>query len=349
MTYVLAVDGGNTKTLALVADHRGVICGQGRSGSSDIYNTAAAALHDLSAVDFAVANIKAAVQQAVEAAHIRPTDLRASAFNLAGADWPEDYALFQSALQARRFGVHIHIQNDAFGILRAVSPENVGVVVVCGTGAATGARGYDGRTWQSSFWQQIQGSEHLSQQAIAAVLRSELGLEAPTTLTRRVLDLFGLPTVEEVLHALTARQPATDGKTRLERVTVLLLDEAETGDRVARRIVQQHGQALGDYAAVAARRVGLAQTTFSLVLAGGVFRHPTLLLADALGGRVREIAPGVQVQRPQLEPIIGVLFTAFDLAGISIGPSLRKQMLDTQPDAAFFETEAKWRKQDMTE
>lgn len=342
MAYVLAVDGGNTKTLALIADHRGVICGRGRSGSSDMYNTAAAALSGIPTVDFALANIEAAVQQAVDAAHLRLIDLNASVFNLAGADWPEDYALLQSALQARGFGEHISVQNDAFGILHAESLENRGVAVVCGTGAATGARGYNGRVWQSSFWQQTQGSEHLSQQTMAAVLRSELGLEEPTTLTQRVLDLFCLPTIEEVLHTLTARQPATDGKARLERVTVLLLDEAEAGDRVARTIVQQHGQALGDYAAVAARRVGLAHLAFPLVLAGGVFHHPTSLLADALVERVRETAPNLLVRRSQLEPIIGVLFTAFDLASISTSPSLREQVLNTQPDAAFFETAEKW-------
>ena len=69
-----------------------------------------------------------------------------------------------------------------------------------------------------------------------------------------------------------------------------------------------------------------------------VFRHPTSLLADALVERVRETAPGVQMVRPHLEPIIGVLFTAFNLAGIQMSPALRKQMLDTQPGAAFFET-----------
>jgi N-acetylglucosamine kinase-like BadF-type ATPase len=338
MQYVLAVDGGNTKTVALVANLRGVIVGRGRSGGSDIYSHAATALHGVSAVDVALANIETAVKQALQAARIQTTMLAASVFNLAGADWPEDYKLFQSAMEERRLGHRIHIQNDALGILHAASRERVGVALVCGTGAATGARGHDGRVWHSSFWQKEQGSEHLSQQTIDAVFRAELGLEEPTTLTRRVLDFFGLPTVEDVLHTLTTRQKTSERTSPLKGLTLLLLDEAEAGDRVARHIVQRHGYALGDYAVVAARRVGLERRAFPLILAGGVFRHPTSLFADAITERVQSDVPLVQVRRVPFEPIMGVLFTALDLAGIEVNASLRSQVLSMHPGTAFFDT-----------
>src|SRR5205807_10529707 len=39
--YVLAVDGGNTKTIALVAALDGTILGAGRGGCADIYNAEA--------------------------------------------------------------------------------------------------------------------------------------------------------------------------------------------------------------------------------------------------------------------------------------------------------------------
>ena len=38
MNYILGVDGGNTKTIALVATLRGEIVGAGRGGPGDIYN-----------------------------------------------------------------------------------------------------------------------------------------------------------------------------------------------------------------------------------------------------------------------------------------------------------------------
>src|SRR5439155_14175818 len=152
-------------------------------------------------------------------------------------------------------------------------PDGTGVAVVCGTGAAIGARAPDGRAWHSGFWVEAGGSHDLARKTLRAVYRAELGIDPPTTLTARVLALFAQPCVENVLHLLTAR-----GGEPLDRTAHLaraVLDEAHNGDPAARRVVQDQGVMLGDYALAAARRVHLAHALFPLVLAGGVFRHPS--------------------------------------------------------------------------
>src|SRR6266481_7603701 len=161
MQCVLAVDGGNTKTIALVAALDGTILGAGRGGCGDIYNSRAN-LDWVEAAAEALANIEYAVMQALQAAHVKTADLTAAVFNMAGADWPEDFAFLQAAMEARGFGRTILVQNDALGVLHAGSSDATGVSVVLGTGAGTGARGHDGRTWHSSTWQdQVGGSSHL--------------------------------------------------------------------------------------------------------------------------------------------------------------------------------------------
>src|SRR5579859_948722 len=188
MQYVLAVDGGNTKTIAFVASLDGRILGTGRGGCGDIYNTPAGTEWPDSA-SAAVANIEYTVTNALDAAGIQPSDLVSSVFNMAGADWPEDIAYLQAAMEERGYGCTISVQNDAMGVLHAGSSDDIGVSVICGTGAATGARAPDGRIWHSSFWQdQAQGSTHLAQYALDAVYRSALGIEPPTSLTARFLD-----------------------------------------------------------------------------------------------------------------------------------------------------------------
>src|SRR5437588_1114913 len=316
MESVLAVDGGNTKTIALVASLDGTILGAGRGGCGDIYAAESGTKWPDSAAA-AVANIEYAVRSALQAAQIKASDLVTGVFNMAGADWPEDFALLQGAMEARDFGRRVLVQNDALGVLHAGSSDNTGVSVVCGTGAATGARGPDGRTWHSSRWQdQVQGSTHLAQKTLDAVYRSELGIEPATTLTPRILDFFRLNTVEEVLHLFTSRMQRPPINIGL--LTPILLDEADAGDIVARLIVEEHGRALGNYALAAARLVGIEGTAFTLVLAGGVLRHPSSLLADAIIERVRITSPEVQPTRYRFEPIIGVLFTALETAEIAI-------------------------------
>ncbi len=336
MQCVLAVDGGNTKTIAIVAALDGTILGAGRGGCGDIYNAPTGTQWPDTA-SAAIANIESAVRSALLAAQVQASDLVTSVFNMAGLDWPEDFVLLQTAMEERGFGQTIHIQNDALGVLHAGSSDNTGVSVVCGTGGATGARGPDGRTWHSSCWQnQVQGSNQIAQQALDAVYRSELGIDPPTTLKSRVLDFLHLNTVEEVLHLLTGRQ--TEPSPHIGYLAPAILDEAQAGDAAARQIVEEHGNALGNYALVAARFVGIEGTAFRLVLAGGVLRHPSPLLAEAIIARVRTTSPDVQPTRYRFEPIIGVLFTALEAAEVAINDVLLNNLIPTIPAPTLFAT-----------
>ncbi len=244
---------------------------------------------------------------------------------MAGADWPEDIEFWREAMTTRGYGRSVHVQNDALGALYIGSPDATGVSVVCGTGVATGARAPDGRIWHTSYWQdEAQGNAHLGQKTLVAMFRSALGLEEPTALTARVLSHFGASSVEGLLYRFhNRRHPAPGG---LDRLAPVLLDEAEAGDGVALRIVREHGKTLGDIALAAARRVEIEHTPFHLVLAGGVFRHPTTTFEEAIIARVRLAAPGIRPARTTQEPIAGVLVQALTLAGTSVDPSMLDRM-----------------------
>ncbi len=342
MRYVLGVDGGNTKTIALVAALDGTIVGAGRGGCGDIYNAPVSGTNWPDPAAAAIANVEFAVETALRAAHILPSDLLAGVFSMAGADWPEDFALLNSAMRVRGYGRSISVQNDAMGVLHAGVANNVGVSVVCGTGGATGARGPDGRTWHSSFWQdQAQGATQISSLALEAVVRSELGIDPPTTLKQRFLEYFELESVEEVLHLFTARPQNQYGS--IGGIVPFLLDEAVAGDAAARKIVLEHGRALGEYARIAARQVGIEGTPFPLVLAGGVLRHPSTLLPDTIIERVQITSPDARPTRGRFEPVIGALFTALEAGGVTIDDALLGRLAPTIPPSELFATVLEYR------
>jgi N-acetylglucosamine kinase-like BadF-type ATPase len=339
---LLGVDGGNTKSIALVAKPDGSIVGFGRSaGSSDIHAVA---------LDEAIARLEAAADAALAAAGQgpapvaepdagsldRPAATLAAAFSLAGADWPEDFVELGDRLGRRWPGATV--ANDGIGALRATIPEGPGVVVVCGTGATTAARGRDGRTWHSSFWQDAQGAHELGVVGLRAVYRAELGIGPPTSLTRDVLAALGEPTVEAVLHRITGR--ATKRRREQAWLAPIVLDAAERGDEVAVAIVQAHGRDLGRMAVAAARRVGIDAEPFTLALAGGVLRHGGRVLPDALAAVVHEAAPAAVVIRPALEPAAGALLLAFDAAGIPVTRAVDARLRETMPPAELFDTRA---------
>lgn len=325
---LLGIDGGNTKSIALVATVDGAIVGAGRSaGSSDLHAVP---------FDAAMARLDEAAQEALAAAGERAGggEVIAAAFSLAGADWPEDFVTAHEHLD-RRWPV-VHVVNDAIGALRAAIHEGPGVVVVAGTGAATGARGNDGRTWHSSFWQLTQGAHELGVAGLEAVFLAELGVRPPTALTAAVLDAFSEPSVEAVLHRITGR--VTKGRREQASLAPVVLDVADQGDPVAVGIARAHGVRLGEFALAAARRVGIERQPFTLALTGGLLRHGGRVLPDALTETVLAAAPGTTVIRPELEPAAGALLLAFDAAGIRVDEAVDRRLRATMPAEDLFDT-----------
>jgi N-acetylglucosamine kinase-like BadF-type ATPase len=310
---VLGVDGGNTKTIALVARADGEILGAGRAGASDIYGAPSP--------EAAVGEVRAAAASALAAAGAAPDEIEAAAFSLAGADWPEDFEYLRRELAGLMPEAPAPlVVNDAIGAVRAGIPGGIGVAIVCGTGGCIGARGADGRYWHSSWWALHTGAWEMGQRALEAIYRAELGLARPTALTPRALEVFGEADVEALLHSFTRH----DGRGEFEagELAPALLDEAVAGDEVAREIVEHQAGELADFARVGAKKVGL-DAGFPLVLLGGVFRHPSRLLGDAILARLPEGKPVAS----SFEPAVGALLLAIDAIGASADPELLRASL----------------------
>lgn len=324
MHLALGVDGGNTKTIALLATAEGEIVGCGRAGCSDIFNAPSEAA--------ALAELDKAVAAALGGRS--PAEIGASCFCLAGADWPEDHELLSYALTARGYGRLVTVSNDAIGALRAGTPDGVGVIVTCGTGVATGARNAAGETWHSGFWQEPMGGQEIGRLALWAVFRAELGIEPPTALTAPFLAQTGSATVEALLRRLFHRTDALS-TVEVSRLTPLVLGAAAAGDAAARAIVRDHGRRLAQYAVVAAARVGLDLATAPVVLAGGVFRHESSELVEALAAA---LPAGTTLVRAPHEPASGALLLALERLGVAITPRVAARLRGTGPPSAFFAT-----------
>lgn len=322
---VLAVDGGGTKTLALICDAEGRVLGQGRAGNCNIYGN----------TQGAVSEVVAAVEEALSAAGCSSDRISSAVYSLVGADWPEDFDFWRIALIGRRLGQRIKVINDAIGALYAGSPEGSAVIVACGTGAATGSRNEAGALWHSSFWQLNQGAGELGARALDAVYRADLGIAPDTSLTAALLQRFRLRSVEALLYEQTGRSVARGIDTAT--VAPLIFSAADQGDIVARQILETHGAALGDFAIVAARKVDILDKPFRFMLAGGVFRNESTVLRDALLARLREQASAF-VCADSGEPLRGAVNLALKLETGRWDDALASRIDATFPPPAFFQT-----------
>lgn len=321
---VLAVDGGNTKTLAVVASLDGLVRATGRSGCGDIYGAASATA--------ALDAIEAAVTQATPS--VAPAEIRAATFSLAGADWPEDYRFYHDNLVAR-LGLspeRVAIFNDGMGPLRLGSASGVGLAVVLGTGTAIGGRGTDGQTWHGSFWIERHGSGDLGDAALRAVYRSELGLGPATGLVSPILALYGASSVEDLLHRFTRREHNLEGLG--DRAATVLLEQAAAGDATAVSVLRNYTEAIAGSAFAVARRVGLGPEAFPLVLAGGLLQSslPALegFLTEALLARLPRARPVL----PALPPVAGVVLEALSAAGASLDDRLAANLTESLPPSS---------------
>jgi N-acetylglucosamine kinase-like BadF-type ATPase len=297
--WVLGVDGGNTKTLAAVADGSGRTYGQGRAGPGDIYNAATP--------EAALAAIATAVGEALAGAGIAADELDAAVFSLAGADWPEDFALLEAALP-ERLGLRVAplVVNDALGALRGGSPDWTGIAVVSGTYNAIGARHPDGRVFHLGFWPDAAGGRELGRDALRAVYHAELDMGPATVLTERALALYGAGDALGLLYEFTRRGGLAEREK--DRLAPVVLDAADDGDAVAQAIVAGRGRVLGRQARACAARLDLPLEGTRVVLAGGVFGHPS----DRLAAATMAELPGAIAVRHPAPPIDGALLLALD-------------------------------------
>ena len=301
---VIAVDGGNTKTIAVIVTTGLEVVGVGIGGCTDIYNAPSPAA--------ACAELSAVIRCALSDARCSAGSLEAGVFSLAGADWPEDHELLVDHLSADfefDFGEPPLVVNDAIGGLRAGAPDWEGMAVICGTGNAVAARRRDGTAFHVGFWPDVVGAPQLSRDALNAVYRDDLDLGPRTSLTERALEAYQCSEPMELLRLFTMRGGL--GPTELVRMSPILLDEADAGDAVALELVTTAGRHLGRQARACATRIGLPVAGTVVVMGGGVFQHPTLLLEANVMAELEGAIP-VRMACP---PVVGAMMAALDRVG----------------------------------
>lgn len=329
----LGVDGGNSKTVALVAHADGVVMGRGRSGNGDIYADGGAQI--------AVANVVSAVETAIEAAGVSTEDIAHGAFRLAGVDWDEDGEFWVGHLHDQLPGLASYsVKNDGYSLLRCVDLAGVGVAVTAGTGPAVSARGRAGLEYSAGWWiTEMLGGRGLGNAAFTAVVAAHLGTGPATALTEQLLIMYQLPDPAALLHAFTrhvgARPNAEKGW-----AARTVLQVAESGDAVARGIVDHQARDFAGHARVAAERVGLTvdRIPVPVVLGGSVLASEHPAMRDAVSRELAAVLPNADVRLTNGSPLAGALLDAMAEGGVIMSAELQTRVMQAQHPEDFLLT-----------
>lgn len=296
----LAVDAGNSKTLAVAADAGGALLGVGRAGAGDIYAVGE---------ERGEAEVAGAVDGALAAAGAARSDVTVAAFHLAGVDWPEDEAFWRARVGAMLPALEACVvRNDGFALLRAVDPGGRGLAVTVGTGPAVAARSGRGEAAMSFWCRDPLGGWGLANRALDAVCFAEQGLAPATALGAELAAVFGARDVAELLHAVTRR----DAVRPLAHGARAVLRCAADGDPAARGVVAADAAALARYLRPTAERAGLdPREAWPVVLGGSIVTSEIPVYRDELLARVAAELPEAAVVVTPMAPVLSTLLDAY--------------------------------------
>ena len=298
--YYLGVDGGGTKTLAVIVDAAGVERGRGLAGCANVKVTG---------LDAALNEVDAAIQAASAAAGCR-APFAAAWLGLSGVDAPPDQALLLPHLGA--LAKVVRLTNDAALLLGALS-DGVGVALIAGTGSIALGRNAAGMQARAGGWGHLVGDEgsgyDMGRRALQAALRAADGRGPSTQLLDDILAAWALDDAAEIIGRV---YPPGD-KAEIARLSRLVFAATKAGDRVADRIVRRGAAELAQAALAVGKALGFGAGSLPLALGGGLLLHEARLRDEAL--RLMRRTQMVEPVALVAEPALSVALAARSLRG----------------------------------
>ncbi len=209
------------------------------------------------------------------------------------------------------------IVNDSIAALRGGTGQPYGAILVAGSGANCAVLAPNGRQFIYHYYHDsdLQGGSALGHAALNAIYRAETGRPPQTTLRERVLSLLDLPDVDALIRGLVEGKISGD---RVLDIASLVFEEAENGDRAARKIVTQFGVGCADLLVNGINRLGMRDLEFDIVLSGGIFKAKSPLLREVLDREVKSEVPNSKFVEARYEPVVGAALLALDRYGIEM-------------------------------
>ena len=299
----LGVDGGQSGTVALIADESGKVIGRGQAGACNHVSSAEGRTKFLHAVEHSI-------QEACREAGL---DANAVSFSAAclglsgGAHDKEPYA--RELIRSAKF----KFTHDAEIALSGATGGDAGIIAIAGTGSIAFGRNEDGKTARAGGWGYVFGDEggafDLTRRALRAALQNEEGWGPQTSLRGLLLGATGAANANELLHRFyTSEYP----RTVVASFAPLVSRAAEEGDTVARAIVKEAAAKLAWFVEGVYRSLFNSEATVQVAYVGGVFKSGVLL--KEFEAQI-EAAIRCRTQAPRFNPAGGAVLEALRLDG----------------------------------
>ncbi len=255
--WYIGIDGGGTRTdVALVGADGTLVCRlQGPTSHKAVVGA-----------DKATRVLQTLIDDAISQAGAS-SPIIAGWIGLAGADRPEDRAIFDAAL-GDLIG-DIRITNDAELVLSG-NPDGIGIALIGGTGSIAFARNEAGVSGRWGGWGHIFGDEgrasHLAVEGLRAVAAATDGRGPETALTGSLMRHWEVTTPQQLILRV---YDASVRKSDIAATAPIVVDTARHGDAVAMQLLESTGAQLSSLVISLLHRISFT-TPPSVVVTGGL-------------------------------------------------------------------------------
>ena len=296
MVYRLAlgVDGGGTKSDAVLVDETGSVLAFGRGGSAHSLYVGSHAAYE---------NYAESIRDALKGRRLNAlwvAGVSQRIFEHAGVEVPE--------LQF----VHAHEHTMAL----AMALETHGIVVLAGTGSFVSATGKEGHRLTFDGLGPVLGDYGSGYQigltGMRAAMASSWSPERKTALEALVPQELGVTSLHDIFDLVYTQHI---GRSRIASVATAVVRAAEDGDVVARKIVLHAADDISDVLTDVVHRLGLEKSDWPMVASGGIAQNCEMYWARVCE-RAHGIAPRLRPIRPKVRPCVGAALLALQEMGV---------------------------------
>ncbi len=318
----IAVDGGQSSTLAMVMTIDGQIIGTGFAGPSNHVDEPGGPERLRNALD-------QSINEALLVSQQHPNQVTGICLGMTGgADLAREWITSQYP------GTNVQSYYDYVTSLAGASLANEGVVVIGGTGAVAYGRLDDGHDAKAGGWGYIMGDEgsgyDIGRRALQVAAQASDGRIDMTQLLNMIPTQLGLPDLKAIHKLLYSGQLT---RAQIARLTVSVISAAEAGDRAAQQLLDDAAEALATAGIAVIRQLRKMDTGLPIYPTGGLFQSNTLL-KNAFRKNIALRAPHIEVKEPTFPPIAGGLLLALKSVPGSLNHATITKMRETFPETA---------------
>jgi len=325
MDFVLGIDGGGTKTAAVILSLEGNVIGYGEAGASTYGVVPPMITRN---------HIEAAVRQACLQAGISVPTFKAAFLGLGNVVSEADRLAIREIAQDLGLAEpeKMDVDHDIRVALAGGLSGRPGIVLILGTGASCYGLNEMGQTWRSGGWGPLiddGGSGYwLGIQAMHAAVADFDGRGKATQLASSVKSELKLTSMDELMNRLYAQNMS---RTEISRLAKLVFAAALNGDEVAHAILQQGCDLLADCVSAVARKLAMDDHPSEVALVGGLTRAGSIYLGP-LHRAILARLPECQVHLAEMSPVLGAGLLALKILTSSLPDSVIKKIHETSKD-----------------